>query len=258
MPSSPFPPASRTQQKSWARLLQSKYRVREGRFLAEGVKVVEELIQSGWPIEAVIVRTDKEPYWSRLPLPERIPVYQLSQADFKRLSQDKEPEGVIAVTHIKKPPEIQSILEETGGRLLVAHEMSNPQNLGALLRTARWFGFTGLILGTCSVDWTHPKAVRASMGTIFSLPVWPEVDLAAFLPQVKKRYRVIAGDAREGTAPRPISEDAALLLGSESHGLPQKLLRLADERWRIPAQTQTEWLSLPQAAAIMMYELSKK
>jgi len=109
MPSSPFPTASRTQQKSWARLLQSKYRVREGRFLAEGVKVVEELIQSGWPIEAVIVRTDKEPYWSRLPLPERIPVYQLSQADFKRLSQDKEPEGVIAVTHIKKPPEIQSI-----------------------------------------------------------------------------------------------------------------------------------------------------
>ncbi|MGB4544995.1 MAG: TrmH family RNA methyltransferase, partial [Smithellaceae bacterium] len=103
-----------------------------------------------------------------------------------------------------------------------------------------------------------PRAVRASMGSIFHLNIIADVKLAAALPEIKKHLPVIAGDARRGEEPRPLSQRAALLLGSESHGLPEELLALADKRWRIPGGGKTESLSLPQAGAIMMYEMRRE
>lgn len=187
-----------------------------------------------------------------------IPIYQISLAEFKKLSQDKEPEGIMAVVQAKARPDEAALLKSDAGRLLIAHEISNPQNLGALLRTARWFGFAGILLGTHSVDWMHPKVLRASMGAVFHLNIYPDVHLPEFLSSLRKTHRIIGSDVREGVAPRPVAENAALLLGSESHGLPENLIKLADERWRIPGDDSTESLSLPQAAAIMMYEMSKK
>ncbi len=259
-------PASQNQLKKWTRLLQGKFREEDGRFLAEGVKVVEELLQSDWPIEAIVVLPEKMPNWEKLSsIPNAtlssfppVPLYQLSRADFKKLSQDKEPEGILAVVKSKDQPPLASLLKSPVGHILIAHEIANPQNLGALLRTARWFGFAGMILGSHSVDWTHPKAIRASMGAAFHLAIWSNVDLPTFLPEIKLKYRLIGSDVRAGDAPRPSTENAALLLGGESHGLPEHLLRLADEHWRIQGDAQAESLSLPQAAAIMMYEMSKK
>ena len=251
-----FPAASHNQLKKWAKLLQNKYRAEEGLFLAEGVKVVEELLKSDWQVEAILVLPEKSAYREKLSLPDHTPVYDLSHSEFKKLSQDKEPEGILAIVKHRELPAIHSLGENPAGHLLIAHEISNPQNLGALIRTARWFGFAGIVLGKNCVDWTHPKAIRASMGTVFHLPLWPEADLSAILPEIMKKYQIIGSDVRRGIAPHP-TPAAALLLGSESHGLPESLLKLTSERWRIPGETPTESLSLPQAAAIMMYEMTK-
>ncbi|HLZ19915.1 MAG TPA: RNA methyltransferase [Smithellaceae bacterium] len=339
---SPFPEPSHNQLKKWTKLLQSKFRAEDRLLLAEGVKVVHELLKSDWLIEAILVLPEKISYWEKLLLmqndkesstgaanlpspsfPRRressqnlsfmdttrlqdgvvmslrrnkvteaisyqtenkkiaappagarndkkaiapqflhdndasIPIYQISLAEFKKLSQDKEPEGIIAVVKLNEQPGISSLLESTSGHLLIAHEISNPQNLGALFRTARWFGFADIVLGMNCVDWTHPKVVRASMGAVFHLSIRPNVNLPVILPDVKKKYRLIGSDVRKGTAPHPVADKTALLLGSESHGLPENLIKLADESWRIPGDDSTESLSLPQAAAIMMYELSR-
>jgi len=256
MVKNPFPSASHNQLKKWAKLLQGKFRAEEGLFLAEGVKVVEELLKSDWPVEAILVLPEKTAFREKLDLPRQVPAYQLSPSDFKKLSQDKEPEGILAVVQMKQQFAAPSP-EQTAGHLLIAHEIANPQNLGALLRTARWFGFAGIVLGKNCVDWTHPKVIRTSMGAVFHLNIEPDVDLPVALPEIRKKYRVIGSDVRSGVAPRPMPA-AALLLGSESHGLPESLLQLTDERWRIPGDAGAESLSLPQAAAIMMYEMSKK
>lgn len=251
-------PASQNQLKKWTRLLQGKFRQEDGQFMAEGVKVVEELLQSDWALAAIVVLPEKMPYWEKLRFPDRIPVYQLSRSDFKKLSQDKEPEGILAIVNSKDQPPAASLLKSPVGHILVAFEIANPQNLGALLRTARWFGFQGIVLSRNCVDWTHPKAIRASMGAAFHLAIWSNVDLPTFLPEIKATYRLIGSDVRSGNAPHPSTKNAALLLGGESHGLPEHILRLADERWRIQGDAHAESLSLPQAAAIMMYEMSKK
>lgn len=255
-----FPHASQNQIRRWTRLQNAKFRREEGLFPAEGVKVVEELLRSDWTVEALLVLPEKEPFWRRaVSAAGPVPVYSLERAGWKKISQDKEPEGLMAMVKRNEQPSLPEwIQNDVAGNLLVLHDVSNPQNLGALVRSACWFNFAGLVLGDNCVDWTHPKTVRASMGAIFHIPVvaaGPDGQLA--LAEIQNKYLLIGSDVREGVLPHPPGRKAALLLGSESHGLPDEFLRQVDERWRIPGGGQAESLSLPQAAAIMMYEMSK-
>lgn len=257
---SDFPNVSQNQLKRWTRLNEVKFRRDDGLFLAEGIKVVEELLKSDWPIDAILVLPEKIRYWEDLvgPVKDKYPIYQMTRAEWKRLSQDKEPEGLSAVVKNRKQPSFSTWLQSATGHLLIGYEISNPQNLGALMRSAYWFGFENILLGCSSVDWTHPKAVRASMGALFHLKILSGVDVAAALSEIRKNFVLIGSDVHQGIAPHPLTQRGALLMGSESHGLPADLLEQASERWCISGNNLSDSLSLPQAAAIMMYEMSKK
>jgi TrmH family RNA methyltransferase len=255
-----FSNASQTHLKRWARLADAKARQEEGLFLAEGVKVVEELLASDWQINALLIMPEKIKYWEGLALPaaKDSPVYQLTRTQWQKIGQDREPEGIMAVVVMKQAPDFSSWMAETSGNVLILNEINNPLNLGALTRSARWFGFEGLILSVNSADYTNPKAVRASMGSIFHLSIIPDIDLSAALPEIKEHFFIVGSDVRDGLLPHPVQKKVALLLGNESHGLPEAILQMADEKWSIPGSGKAESLSLPQAAAIMMYECTKK
>lgn len=251
---------SQAQLKKFARLDDAKARREEGIFLAEGVKVVEELLTSDWEIHALLVMPDKRKYWEKLPAGagNEFPVYEVSRSQWQKIGQDREPEGIMAVVKTKKSPALSEATSRTDGNFLILHEINNPRNLGALLRSAQWFGFTGVIISTNSADYTNPKAVRASMGSLFHLTIVPEIDLSAALPEIKKSFFLIGSHIRRGLPPHAVRKRAALILGNESHGLPDILLKAADEQWSIPGSGKADSLSLPQAAAIMMYECTKK
>lgn len=251
---------SQAQLKKWARLTNSKARLEEGIFLAEGVKVIEELLSSDWKTEAILVLPEKIKYWEKLvnKADSNVSVYSITGSQWKKLSQDKEPEGIMAVVQIRPEPDLTSCLSTSPKNTLILYEINNPGNIGALMRSAQWFGFTNIILSTNSADYANPKAVRSSMGSIFHLTIVSNVNLLATLPQIKKTHRLVGSDVRKGLPPHPMKEKVALLLGSESHGLPEDLLALTDERWCIPGNAEADSLSLPQAAAIMMYECVKK
>ncbi len=251
---------SQIQLKKWARLDDAKARREEGVFLAEGVKVVEELLKSDWQIKALLVMPEKIKFWQKLALLREgdIPAYQLKRAQWEKISQDREPEGIMALVEMKKAPTFSSWVTNNSGHVLILHEINNPLNLGALARSAQWFGFNSILLSTNSVDYTNPKAIRASMGNLFHLTMIPAVDLMEALPDMRKHFFVIGSEVHEGTAPHPVQKNAALILGNESHGLPGTILKMVDERWSIPGSGKVDSLSLPQAAAIMMYECTKK
>ena len=245
--------------KKWTKLNDAKARQEEGMFLAEGVKIVEELLASDWQIKAFLIMPEKMKYWEKLALPtaKDIPLYQLTRSQWEKIGQDREPEGIMAVVQIKQPQSISSLCANTSGSILILHEINNPRNLGALARSARWFGFTGIILSANSADYTNPKAVRASMGSIFHLTIIPDIDLSAALPEIKKSFFLIGSNVRRGLLPHPVQKKTALLLGNESHGLPESLSQIADEQWSITGSGDADSLSLPQAAAIMMYECTR-
>lgn len=257
---SDFSIPSQNQIKKWMRLTDNKYRREEGLFLAEGVKVVEELLSSTWTVAAILLLTDKRKYWEKIvtKLPADVPRLLLSRTQWQKISQDKEPEGITAVVALPPEPSFADYLNRAAGNILILCEINNPANLGSLLRSALWFGFTNIIISDNSVDYTNPKAIRASMGVLFHLNITSGIDLTGALPQIKKTHYLVGSNVRNGLPPHSLRGKTALLLGSESHGVPDGLLSGADELWCIPGGGKAESLSLPQAAAIMMYECAKK
>ena len=249
---------SGSQLKLWKSLDRAQVRRREGLFLAEGFKIVDELLKSTWKVHALLVMEQKKTQWEAFltELAGKIELYGLTEAQWNKLSQDKNPEGMMAVASPVRQHDISHLPE--AGHILLLCGVNNPLNLGALLRTAHWFGFGAVLLSGDAVDFTNPKVVRSSMGSLFHLTVIPDVDFHETLPKLKERYFLVASHKRNGVMPHPCSRRMALLLGSESHGLPENLLELAEETWSIPGAGGAESLSLPQAAAIMMYEASRR
>ncbi len=291
----PYLRPSQAQVKLWARLEGAKVRHGEGLFLAEGFKVTAELIASGWETRAVLVLEEKQARWEKFlaALPPDLDVYLLTASQWAKLTQDGEPEGIMGLAAVPdclanpryaaaggagkgRPAADRRVGSDAGaaetggghifrdvtglaaGHLLLLHRIGNPGNLGTILRTAHWFGIGAVLLSAGSVDPTHPKAVRASMGSLFHLRLAHGLDFAALLPSLRGQRFLVAGDVRGGKAPHPCPGGAAIMLGSETHGLPGELLAMADERWHIPGAGGAESLSLPQAAAVMMYECTKK
>ncbi|MCE5265133.1 MAG: RNA methyltransferase [Deltaproteobacteria bacterium] len=248
------------QLKGWRKLTQEKYRRQEGLFLAEGGKVVDELLRSGRPMAAVLISVDatgrQEELWARVPA--GVPIYGLTNRQWAALSQDPAPEGVMAVAVVPEPADLTLTLSTGTGPLLLLYQVNNPNNLGALLRTAHWFGFRTVLVSEGSCEATNPKVIRTSMGSCFHLTVIDGLDFGPLLAELRGRFRIVGSDVRSGVSPHPCAPATALLLGSESHGLPEGLLALTEERWRIPGAGAAESLSLPQAAAILMYECVRK
>ncbi|WP_175476312.1 TrmH family RNA methyltransferase [Syntrophus gentianae] len=247
---------SKAQLRLWSRLDRGKVRKETGLFLAEGYKIVSNLLDSAWKVQALLVREDKEERWIAFlkGLPANLPCYGLSIREWGTLTQDAAPEGIMAVgiAPLEKPQSDLILKEE--GPLLLLSEINNPGNLGTIIRTAHWFGFSNIILSRGSVSPLNPKVIRAAMGSLFHISCLSEVDLSEVLLQLKGRYQLVGTSVQGGDRPHPCRKNTALLLGSESHGLPDSLLRRTDEQWHIPRVGGGESLSLPQAAAILMYE----
>jgi TrmH family RNA methyltransferase len=252
------PPKS--QLKSWEKLSQTKYRRQEGLFMAEGHKVVQELLVSKWKTRAVLVMEGRRPQGDAFlsAVPEGIDVYGLSEREWNTLSQDKAPEGIMAVVAMPPRFDADKLLSHVSGHVLLLYQINNPSNLGAVMRTAHWFGIGTIVLSSGSADFTNPKIVRSAMGSLFHLRVIADVDFAEIVPRIKGLYFLVGSSIRKGIMPHACKQDTALLLGSESHGLPDALLRLTDEQWFIPGAGKSDSLSLPQAASIMMYECTKQ
>jgi TrmH family RNA methyltransferase len=251
---------SKIQLKQWKKLSMAKYRRRDGLFLAEGGKVVAELLGSGRPVKTLLVSEESADRWRGLldRAPAGVSVYRLTAGEWEDLSQDPSPEGVMAVAAALPAVDPAGLLATGSGPLLLLDQVNNPNNLGALFRTAHWFGFPTVLLSEGSCEATNPKVIRTSMGSLFHLTVIDDLDFSVILPEIRRRFRIMGSDVRQGIAPHPCGLATALLMGSESQGLSEELLAQTDERWRIPGAGGAESLSLPQAAAIMMYECVRK
>ena len=249
---------AKEQLKFWAGLNQSKRRQREGFFIAEGIKVVQEALQSGKRIEYFLVHEGKA---ERLAcLLSRIKdgkFYLLSSGEWKRITQDKESEGIAALM-----PRTSVLFPYSCGfdafRYLFLYEIGNPANLGAIFRTAHWFGVNNIIISKNSADVTHPKAIRASMGSIFHLQIWEDISFSEVLTALQEQFILIATTNQEGQKPHLLRKPSIVLFGNESHGLPEEILSMSRETWCIPCLGGAESLSLPQAASIILYEWTQK
>jgi len=227
-----------------------KRREREklGRFLVEGVRSVEAAVQAGARLHLLVVR-EQDPPALRCPLPRAI--YTTDDLSLAQLSALETSPGVLAVvsrpeTHPAKSP-----------LTLILDRISDPGNVGTLMRTAAWLGIRSLVYGPGTTDPYAPKAVRASMGGIWDVRLQYEPDLPLWLRAQREAGVKLYGADLGGVPLSAWSPQApsVLILGSEAHGVDPELALLLDERVHIPghpARRGVESLNVAVAGALLM------
>lgn len=196
-------------------------------------------------------------------LPLGTPVRVVDDRAMSGLSDAVTPPGVVAVCDLLDVPLADQLRPATGAgpRLLaLCADIRDPGNAGTVVRCADAAGADGVVLLGNAVDPHNPKTVRASVGSVFHLPVSLETDVAAGVAAVRAAgLRVLAADGAgdvdlfEAEADGALDGPTAWLLGNEAWGLPDEVAALADAVVRIPIHGRAESLNLATAAALCLY-----
>lgn len=246
--------------RKWIRKLhRRKFREKEGVFIAEGFNALEAALKTTCHSILEVV-ADEDHLESIVDiLPGNVPVYGCSGSIMEEISTEKTPQGVVVICRRGKFhfPDLEHGASDT---LLYLDRISDPGNLGTILRTAAWFDVRQLILSPSCVDPFNTKAIRASAGTIFGIAIYQSVDP----PQIrqfadKTGYRMIAMVPRGGISPGEEKKGGKniVMLGQEADGLSEELTGYADRLVSIPGGGNVESLNLSVAAAIILYEITK-
>ena len=141
------------------------------------------------------------------------------------------------------------------GSLVVALDrVSDPGNVGTIIRTCDWFGADAVVLDRDTVEFTNPKLTRSTMGSMFHLPVYSDVDLPDIIAKAKKKgFTVYATTLAESKSiPTKFAGKSIIILGSEAHGVRPELLRQADELLSIPKFGKAESLNVAISCGVIL------
>jgi RNA methyltransferase, TrmH family len=241
-------------------------KVHESMFV-EGLRLCDEALRSKLRIEAVIYSeriAKKDRAASLIHELEKVAAKSASVSEklLGSISYTKTPQGIIVLASRPTITEKEFARRQTESALMVIlHGINNPVNLGAILRTAEAAGVTGVLTTPGTTDPFSPKSLRGAMGAAFRLPVWTEVDFEQAVKWCRKHsIQTIGADARATHSYADVDwrRPTALILGSESKGLPAEEVSAADEAVKIPMKGLTESLNVAVAAGILLYEAERQ
>ena len=240
---------SRSQLKYIQSLGQKKYRDEAGVFVAEGPKLVKELIQSK-NVEVVQIFALNEWVERNVDLLTSVTVATISETELERISQLKTPNNVLAIA--KKFEANEPGIKERVS--LVLDTIQDPGNLGTIIRIADWFGISQIICSDDCADMYNSKVVQATMGSIARVNVF-YTDLAVWL-KLRSDIRIYAAmlDGKDVTKMSAIRE-GLIIIGNESVGIDQELLQFANEKISIPRKGSAESLNAAVATGIILSHL---
>ncbi len=238
-------------------LVRRRVRQREGRFVVEGTRLLDELVKAS--IEPALVFYTAA--WAATPAGQRLlPLIQTGSVDsiwpvdetvMAACADTQTPQGVLAVApFISLPP--------GPGLLLILDGVRDPGNLGTILRSAESAGVGQVLLAPGTVDPYNPKVVRGAMGAHFRLPVsscdWP------LLGERAEGRAVWLADATTGTSYDRVdwTRPSALIIGSEASGAGEEAARLATGRVSIPMIGGAESLNAAMAATVILFEAARQ
>jgi len=226
-----------------AKLKMAKYQKESGLFLVEGFHLLDMAVEHK-ALKAVF--TNKE-------IPNLdVDQYLVSDEIIDKLSATKSPQGVVAVCKMKKPHSIVT------NKVLFLDDISDPGNLGTILRTALAFGYLDVIISSQSVSPYNDRAINASQGALLALNI--VVGGIEILKNLQKKgYQVVATSLRDSKSllEESFATKHIVVLGNESRGINDEILNVADKKVKI-AIKGIESLNVAVAAGIVLYEINSK
>jgi len=224
-----------------------KYRKANGLFVAEGVKLVNELLE-----------TELEPEGVYTTQPELLPpgfssFEIIGKSDLKRMSGLKTPNKVLAVFRIPKAPE--AVMEEW---TIALDGVKDPGNLGTIIRLCDWFGVRQLLCSEDTVDCYNPKVLQATMGSIARV----NIIYTPLEPLLKSSALPIYGADMQGENVYGINwpSSGILVMGNEAHGISDEVRGVLEKKVSIPqfGNSTTESLNVATATAVFLSELRRR
>lgn len=230
-----------------------KFRDQNELFIAEGEKLCSELLKSDYMPEMVILRDSPTPEIEALAAEfseMNIPVYTSPKNQFDILTDTKTPQGILAVVNYHNDEIIPD------GPFIALDGISDPGNVGTIIRTADWFGVKQIILGRDSADKYNPKAVRSTMGSLFRCSVVSHYDLASLIEENFPEHQIFGATLKAEAILGQIkhSEKYGLVFGSESHGITKEVLSIVTNEFKINGFGSAESLNVAIAAGISLYQ----
>lgn len=224
------------------------FRRQQGLFTCEGPKLLEEAVKWGADIRLVVKAPE-----AALPSGLACRVVETPSEVLASLADTETPQGLVFACALPDTALPEALPQ---GRYLVLDGVQDPGNLGTVWRTADAFGALGLILTGACADPFGPKAVRATMGACFRLPVWKgerqavaRLLKASDIPLYATALREDTEDVRKADL-----SQAAVVIGSEGKGISEEMLGLCGKTLKIPMLERCESLNAAVAAAVVLWE----
>jgi tRNA G18 (ribose-2'-O)-methylase SpoU len=239
---------------------------REGIFVAEGEKVVRRLLESPLTVLSLLVT----PEWLEAIRPALdiriIPstVFVAPKGLLEEIVGFHLHQGIMALGQVPAPADIASLVALPPPFLFIALDgLTNAENIGVLVRNAAAFGTQGIIVGETSSSPYLRRAVRNSMGAVFSMPVVHTTDLIRTIGELQSRHgiRVIGAHPHADMAPLPdvdLTGPCCLVFGSEGEGLSERVREACDTTVAVPMQRNVDSLNVASAAAVFLYEVYRQ
>lgn len=255
---------------SVARDLQRRHaRERQGLFVAEGVRVVEELLRSPLELRGALITTDGAEVPRKRTTIEtlrsrQVPVQEVSATEFASAADTEMPQGILAIAEIPSFDLSATALNPPGSvRLVLLDAVQDPGNAGTIVRTAAALGAAATLALPGTVDLWNAKVVRSSMGALFHHPAlactWEE--LTSFLSEAEVQlWGAEAAGVPLSTLARTraeIPERLAIAVGNEGSGLSAQTRAVASKLVAVEIGPRVESLNVAVATGIMLYELRR-
>ncbi|GBE67848.1 RNA methyltransferase [Mycobacterium sp. MFM001] len=233
-------------------------RRRTRRFLVEGAHLVEAASRRGLIRDLFVTESAAERY-DVLVGGQDAPVHLVTERAAKALSDTVTPAGLVAVCEMPTTG-LDDVLAGAPRLIAVAVDISEPGNAGTLIRIADAMGAAAVILGGHSVDPYNGKCLRASAGSIFSVPVVVAADVVAAVAALRGTGLQVLATTVDGELAlddADLTKATAWLFGAESHGLSAQVAEHADHRVQIPMSGGAQSLNVAAAAAICLYQSAR-
>lgn len=242
--------------KQVAKLKQKKYRSRFKKYIIEGVRATGEVINAKEEAEFFVSRSFFEERADFTEILSAYKCYVLEDKLFAALSDTEAPQGILCTVGIKKPPR-----EPVKPFYIYLDGVSDPGNVGTIIRTAHAFGFGGVMLSFTSSDAYSGKVIRSSMSSVLYTDIYTDFSHSELLALKNNGYKIVSTALKNTSVSlygADISEKTVFVIGSEANGVSDEILAASDETLIIPMPGGAESLNASVAAALVMSEAVRR
>ena len=240
--------------KETKKLSDRKGRSKTSKFVIEGFRLIEEAYKANLDIEYIFLSeksVQNYDHYIRTYNNNTTNVYLLSDILLKDLCKTEKPQGIVAVASIKNLD-----LNLDGDFYLLCDKLQDPGNLGTIIRTAHAAGVSGIILTKGTVDVYNEKTIRASMGSIFHVPIVIDNDNTILKNLLSKGFEILATslEGDKNFFEEDLSGKIIISVGNEGNGVSSEIYSLSTKKVKIPMPGGAESLNVAIAASIILYE----